>query len=115
MAAHDVLAARLAELPAELELTREFPAEVEAEAAAIVAAIPLPERDPAARTVRPPIASLEVYVHSCTTHPEWTISLLAGVGFARRDASSPKTPSRSGDEGGGRAGIGAPASKMEWP
>ena len=41
-AAHDELATRLAEVPTELELTREFPAEVEAEAAAIVTK-PLPE------------------------------------------------------------------------
>ena len=36
-AAHDELAAKLAALPAELELTREFPPEVVAEAEAVVA------------------------------------------------------------------------------
>jgi len=44
-AAHDELAARLAVLPAELELTRDFPAEAQAEAEAIVAAHPLPDLD----------------------------------------------------------------------
>jgi exoribonuclease R len=44
-AAHDELAARLAALPAELELTREFPPEAQAEADAIVAAHPLPDAD----------------------------------------------------------------------
>ena len=44
-AAHDELAARLAALPAELELVREFPPEAVAEAATVVAAKPLPAAD----------------------------------------------------------------------
>ncbi len=44
-AAHDELAERLAGLPAELELTREFPAEVMAEAEDVVARSPLPGSD----------------------------------------------------------------------
>jgi len=44
-AAHDELAAKLAALPTELELTREFPAEVVAEAEALVASPPLPDPD----------------------------------------------------------------------
>jgi exoribonuclease R len=44
-AAHDELAARLARLPGELELSREFPAEVEAEARAAIAAVDLPDAD----------------------------------------------------------------------
>jgi len=44
-AAHDELAAKLAALPAELELTREFPPEVLAEADAAVADRPLPDPD----------------------------------------------------------------------
>ena len=44
-AAHDELAARLAALPAELELTREFPPEVLAEADAVIASHPLPDAD----------------------------------------------------------------------
>jgi exoribonuclease R len=44
-AAHDELAARLAALPAELELIRDFPPEVLAEAEAVVAANPLPSAD----------------------------------------------------------------------
>lgn len=44
-AAHDELAARLATLPAELELSRDFPAEVDAEAQAVAAEQPLPDAD----------------------------------------------------------------------
>jgi exoribonuclease R len=44
-AAHNELAARLAAIPAELELTRDFPPEVLAEADAVVATHPLPETD----------------------------------------------------------------------
>lgn len=44
-AAHDELAAKLAALPAELELTRDFPPAVDAEADAVVAARPLPDAD----------------------------------------------------------------------
>ncbi len=44
-AAHDELAAKLAALPAELELKREFPPEVAAEANALAADPPLPEID----------------------------------------------------------------------
>ena len=44
-AAHDELAAKLAALPAEMELTREFPPEVVAEADAVVASHPLPDPD----------------------------------------------------------------------
>jgi exoribonuclease R len=44
-AAHDELAAKLAALPAELELTREFPPEVTTEAEAVVATNRLPELD----------------------------------------------------------------------
>jgi exoribonuclease R len=44
-AAHDELAARLAALPAELELKRDFPPEVESEAEALVAEPPLPDLD----------------------------------------------------------------------
>jgi exoribonuclease R len=44
-AAHDELAAKLAALPAELELTREFPPEVVAEADAVIAERPLPDPD----------------------------------------------------------------------
>jgi exoribonuclease R len=44
-AAHDELAAKLAALPAELELNREFPPEVMAEAEAVAAAPPLPDAD----------------------------------------------------------------------
>jgi exoribonuclease R len=44
-AAHDQLAARLAALPAELELTRYFPPDVMAEAEAVVAEHPLPDAD----------------------------------------------------------------------
>ncbi|MEO5920758.1 MAG: RNB domain-containing ribonuclease [Pseudolysinimonas sp.] len=43
--AHDVLAAKLAALPAELELTREFPPEAVADAEAVVAGHPLPDAD----------------------------------------------------------------------
>ncbi|HWM34545.1 MAG TPA: RNB domain-containing ribonuclease [Pseudolysinimonas sp.] len=44
-AAHEELAARLAALPAALELVREFPTEVVAETAAVVAEQPLPAAD----------------------------------------------------------------------
>ncbi len=44
-AAHDELTAKLAAIPAELELTREFPPEVVAEADAVVAEQPLPDAD----------------------------------------------------------------------
>src|SRR4051812_28605887 len=44
-AAHDELAARLAAIPGELELVREFPPEVVAEADAVVATHPLPDAD----------------------------------------------------------------------
>jgi exoribonuclease R len=44
-AAHDELAARLAALPAELELVRGFPPEVQAEADAVAARHPLPDAD----------------------------------------------------------------------
>ncbi|MEO8263695.1 MAG: RNB domain-containing ribonuclease, partial [Pseudolysinimonas sp.] len=44
-AAHDELAARLAALPGELELRREFPPDVLAEADAIIGARPLPDAD----------------------------------------------------------------------
>ncbi len=44
-AAHDELSAKLASLPAELELSREFPPEVDAEADAVVADHPLPDSD----------------------------------------------------------------------
>lgn len=44
-AAHDELAARLATLPAELELVREFPPEVVAEAEAVASSPPLPDAD----------------------------------------------------------------------
>ncbi|HTL41310.1 MAG TPA: RNB domain-containing ribonuclease [Pseudolysinimonas sp.] len=44
-AAHDELAARLAQLPGELELSREFPPEVEAEAQRVAAERPLPDAD----------------------------------------------------------------------
>jgi exoribonuclease R len=44
-AAHDELAARLAQLPGELELSREFPPEVEAEAQRVAAEQPLPDDD----------------------------------------------------------------------
>ncbi len=44
-AAHDELTAKLATLPAELDITREFPPEVLAEADAVVAERPLPDLD----------------------------------------------------------------------